>query len=166
MVASARSHGERPSCLLSVERQGAVTPKDGVRRARQLSPARRVATSSHVVVSMVSRQFEGGRERSVTCDTFWREQVVFKCAYRSTEIVWRNLQNVASVGHPDILTSFWPVACGWTAGLFLFAFIGTCIVGSCEIYNVRLACSLNMNKKPSWRRVLHVADPSGGFDSL
>jgi len=67
--------------------------------------------------------------------------------------------------HPDILTYFWPVACGLTAGIFLLAFIGTCIVGSSGIYDVRLACSLNMNKKPSWRRLLHAAYPSGGFDS-
>jgi len=102
----------------------------------------------------------------VTCDTFWREQVVFKCAHCNTEIVWRNLQKVASVGYPDILTPFWPVACGWNAVLFLFAFIGTCVVGSSEIYDVRLVCSLNMNKKPGWRRVLHVTDHSGGFTSL
>ena len=88
---------------------------------------------------------------------------VFKCAHCGTDVVWRNLQMVASAGHPDILTSFWPVACGQTAGLFLFAFIGSCIVGSSEIYELRLVCPLNIDRKPCWRRTLNAADPSGGF---
>jgi len=100
----------------------------------------------------------------VTCDTFRSEQAVFKCAHCSTEIVWRNLQMVTSVGHPDILTSFWPVAGGRTAGLFLFAFIGSCLVGSSEIYDTRLMCPLDIVNKPSWRRMLNAADHSGGFD--
>ena len=32
----------------------------------------------------------------------------------------------------------WLAACGWAVDLFLFAFIGACIVGSSEIQDVRL----------------------------
>jgi len=114
------AHGGRPSYLLSVERQGAVTPTNGARRARQLSPARRVAISSRVVPSIlvanrdscaVSSRFEGGRERRVTCDTFGASgpcSAVFKCAHCSTDIAWRNFQVVAST----LTYLHRPVACG------------------------------------------------------
>jgi len=91
---------------------------------------------------------------------------VFKCAHCSTEIVGRFLQKVASAGYPDILTSFWPFTCVRTAGLFLFAFIGSYVVWSSEIYDLRLVCPLNIDRKPCWRGVLNPVDPSRGFHSL
>jgi len=134
------------------------------RGARQLSPAHRVATPSRGIVPLALHSKVGERGG-------WGVQPfgaikVFKCAHCSTEIVGRNLQKVASAGHPYILTSFWPFMCVRTAGLFLFAFIGSYVVWSSEIYDLRLVCPLNIDRKPCWRGVLNAVDPSRAFHSL